>query len=72
MDPSLLPSSPESQGHILMNTAIAFAVIECFFVAMRYVSRNLIRAETGVDDYLIPLALISNLGLCGVSMGMYS
>jgi hypothetical protein len=72
MDPSKLPPSaflPDDRGHQLKNTAIAFMVVETLFVGLRYVSRYLIRSRSGADDWLMPLAWVFNIGLCGVAIG---
>ena len=69
--PKLPPSAflPDDRGHQLQNTAIAFIVVETLFVGLRYVSRYLIRSRRGADDFLMPLAWLFNVGLCGISIG---
>ena len=62
------PSS-EYIGSVLSNTAIAFIVLETIFVGFRYVSRYMLSAPTGVDDFLVPVAWIFNLAMCGVTLG---
>lgn len=71
MDSTLSPTSPEDHGPVLKNTAIAFIILETCFVILRYVSRAIIRAPSGIDDYLMPLAWLFNMAVCGVSLGKY-
>lgn len=69
MDQTIPPPSADSIASVLSNTAIAFIVMETAFVAFRYVSRYMIRAPTGVDDFLIPFAWLFNVALCGITIG---
>ncbi|KAL1957329.1 hypothetical protein VTO42DRAFT_6118 [Malbranchea cinnamomea] len=70
MDPNTPSPSPESIGHVLRNTALAFIVLESVFVVCRYVSRYQIQAPTGADDFLMPLAWVFNVALCGITIVM--
>ena len=51
-------------GNRLINTAIAFIVLDTIFVALRCWSRYLQKAPVGWDDLLIIPAYISCLSLC--------
>ncbi|OCL04356.1 hypothetical protein AOQ84DRAFT_346335 [Glonium stellatum] len=63
-------ASSENIGNQLQNAAIAFIVLDTLFVSLRYVARYISGVRVGVDDFIIPLALIFNIGLCGVSLAM--
>jgi len=57
-------------GNILQGVAIAFIILGVFFVGLRYVSRYIKGLSLGLDDFLILPALIFNITLCGISIGM--
>ena len=59
----------EYNGYHLRNVAIAFIVLEVFFVGLRYVARYISRAPTGLDDIFMIPSLITNLGLCALAIG---
>ena len=56
-------------GHQLESVAIAFIVLESCFVGLRFFARHVAGTPLSWDDVLIPLALVFNYGLCGVSIG---
>jgi hypothetical protein len=56
-------------GDQLVNAAIAFIVIETCFVGLRFFARHVAGTPLSWDDVLIPMALVFNYGLCGVSIG---
>jgi hypothetical protein len=67
---------PESEipkdfiGYEFVNTAIAFAVVETLFVALRYYARYVGRRPLGVDDILLPFALLFAFAQEGIAIAM--
>jgi hypothetical protein len=59
-------------GHLFKNVAIAFIFLQTLFVALRLLARHLAGTPMGADDVLVPLSLVFNYALCGVSIGMFS
>ena len=57
-------------GYQFQNVAIAFIVLGTVFVALRFFARYRAGTPWSADDIFLPLALIANYGLCGVSLGM--
>lgn len=57
-------------GYLFKNVAIAFIVLQTFFVGLRFLARHLNSTPMGADDILVPLSLIFNYALCGVSIAM--
>jgi hypothetical protein len=51
-------------GSTLLNVAIAFIILEIFFVGLWYIATYLRNRAVGLDDFFMPLALAFNLGLC--------
>ena len=56
-------------GNEFVHTAIAFAVVETCLVALRYYARYIGQAPLGVDDILLPFALLFSYGQQGISIG---
>lgn len=56
-------------GYEFENTAIGFMVVETCFVALRFYARHIAGTPLSVDDVLLPLALLFNYGLQGISIG---
>jgi hypothetical protein len=50
-------------GYITRNVAIAFIILEVFFVGMRYLAQRLGRKPWGWDDWVMLPALILCLGV---------
>lgn len=64
------PALPfDDQSLRLERTAVAFAVIESAFVALRYVSLYLKRTRQGPDDILMPLGWLFNMALVSCALG---
>ena len=69
--PEGLVIAPEGYiGYQFKNVAIAFIILQTFFVGLRLLARHLTSTPMGADDILVPLSLIFNYALCGVSIGM--
>jgi hypothetical protein len=56
-------------GPTLVNVAVAFIVLELFFVGLWYVATYLKHRGVGLDDFCIPLALVFNLTLSVICIG---
>jgi len=67
---STLSVSGDSIGFQLENVGIAFIVLETFFVGLRYVARYSSGTRGGFDDWIMPAALLFNLGLCAQAISM--
>ena len=50
-------------GYITRNVAIAFIVLEVFFVSLRYVAQRIGRKSFGIDDWLMLPGLVLCLGV---------
>ena len=63
--PTTKPLSIDStnQGHILQNVAIAFIVLDIAFVGLRIYVRASKGVRARLDEYLVILGLIFNIGL---------
>ncbi|KAF2150163.1 hypothetical protein K461DRAFT_323616 [Myriangium duriaei CBS 260.36] len=48
----------EYGGDVLRDTAIAFMVLEIFFVSLRFVSKRVGRNPYGIDDWLVAASLV--------------
>lgn len=70
---SLIPASSAYtdayNGYLLVGFASAMIAILTAFVALRFVARRVSRTTHGIDDYLTIPALLTSIGLCGVSIG---
>lgn len=55
--PGTLPPH-ESRAHTLVATLIAFLVLDCIFVALRFWSRRLQWTKFRADDYFVVAALV--------------
>jgi hypothetical protein len=67
-----LPESEISRdfiGNEFVNTAIAFAVVESLLVILRYYARYVGRRPLGVDDILLPFALLFAFAQEGIAIG---
>lgn len=58
----------EYSGNRCINTAAAFIVLEVLVAMMRFYAKSLTEASLGLDDYLLILALISNLAVCALGI----
>ena len=58
----------EYQGDRLLATSIAFIIVDVLFVTLRIYSRRLAGTTRSWDDYLIPPALVFNIGVCIVGI----
>lgn len=54
----------EFKGNTLLAICVLFILLETTFVALRYYARHLAPAGLGWDDAIIPLAWLTNIGLC--------
>lgn len=54
----------EYSGNILVSVCALFIVLETVFAALRFYARHLAASGFGWDDALIPLAWLTNVGLC--------
>jgi hypothetical protein len=59
----------EYSGNSLEGISIAFIVLGVAFVTLRFMSRRYTKIQGALDDTLILLALVSNISLCGLSLG---
>ena len=60
-----LTEAPEGYiGDSLERTAIAFIVVNTVFVGLRCLARYQSTATWGWEDYMVPFALFSNIGMC--------
>jgi len=57
------------RGYVFQNVAIAFIILETLAVALRFYARQQVVAPMGIDDIFVTIALVSNLALCGISLG---
>ena len=74
MNTTAPPSFPpgyveENIGGSTIAVAVAFAVLEITFVALRFASRWISKTRVGIDDMFIPPALLFCLGLCALAIG---
>lgn len=70
--PEDIVSPPEGYiGYLFKNVAIAFIVLQTFFVGLRLLARYLANTPMGSDDILVPLSLLFNYALCGISIGQF-
>jgi len=60
----------ESIGYRVENTAIAFIIIQSFFVGLRFFARHIAGTAWNWDDVLVPVALLFSYALSGVLIGM--
>ena len=68
--PENILSPPEGYiGYLFKNVAVAFIILQTLFVALRLLARHLASTPMGSDDILVPLSLLFNYALCGVSIG---
>ena len=56
-------------GYILLRIGVTFTVLECVFVALRFVSKRVGRIAFGTDDWLIVFALANCLGFNALGLG---
>lgn len=61
----------ESLGPRVVAVAIAFIVLEIVVVTLRFATRIVYKTQWGLDDYLIPPALLFALGMCIIPIGAY-
>ncbi|KAI4162631.1 MAG: hypothetical protein LQ342_003677 [Letrouitia transgressa] len=54
----------EYEGDKLIAICALFIILETTFVALRYYARHLTPAGLGWDDAIIPVAWLTNIGLC--------
>ena len=67
--PTLTPEYiAEYSGGQLVTVAIAFIPILLLFVALRFYSRYLIKAPHGLDDYLVLVSLVFQIGASAVAL----
>ena len=59
-------------GNQVIAVAITFGVLECFFVALRFLARRINKSSPGWDDFLIIPSLVANLSQCSLSIGWSS
>ena len=69
MAEGLTEAPPGYIGDSLERTAIAFIVVNTVFVALRSLARYQSSAAWGWEDCMVPLALISNIGMCVCGLG---
>lgn len=64
-----LSSDPTNRGYILRNVAIAFIIIDIAFVALRIYTRAKRGMRGRLDEWLVVVGLVFNIGLavCGIS-----
>ena len=56
--------------HGLVITSIVFIILDTFFLALRSISRCLVKkVSVGYDDLLLWSAYVVNIGLCAVGLG---
>jgi hypothetical protein len=66
-------TAPEGYiGYIFKNVAVAFIVLQTLFVGLRLLARRVNGTPMGADDVLVPLSLVFNYALCGISIGKAS
>ena len=58
----------EYKGGQLLATCVVFIIFDVLFVVLRVCSRQLADTTRGWDDYLIPPALIMNLGIAAIGI----
>ena len=54
----------EYSGGRLIAVSICFMVLEISFVALRFYAQRKTTSPYGWNDYLIPPALVANIGMC--------
>ena len=67
LPPSAIPN--DFIGNQFVNTAIGFMVVETCLVLLRYYARYLGGAPLGVDDLLLPFALLFSYGQQAIGIG---
>lgn len=73
MAPSFPPGyEDEYCGNILINTAIAFIVLETVFTILRYTAQRLIRKPFGIDDWLMIPAWLFCMGTNVCALGKFT
>lgn len=72
MSPSPYPDGTPYRGHIVVEVAIAFTVLETVFVACRYWAQYLARKPFGVDDGLILVAYLLCIAGTVVALSKFS
>lgn len=73
MSTKLPPLSPDSyppgylteySGDRLVAVSTCFMILGIFFVALRFYAQRKTTSSYGWNDYLIPPALLANIGMC--------
>lgn len=54
----------EYSGDRLIAVSICFMILGTFFVALRFYAQRKTTSSYGWNDYLIPPALVANIGIC--------
>lgn len=67
LPPSAIPN--DFIGNEFVNTAIGFMVVETCLVALRYYARYLSQVSVGMDDVLLPFALLVSYGQQAIGIG---
>ncbi|MCJ1240744.1 hypothetical protein MMC14_008748 [Varicellaria rhodocarpa] len=68
-NPTYSPSyARQNIGPRTVNVAIAFIVLEFFFVGLRFASRHVSKIRAGLDDVFILPSLVFCLGLCALAI----
>lgn len=54
----------EDRGRTLISISVLFILLDTIFVALRLYGQRIARAPIGLDDFIIPLAWFTHIGLC--------
>lgn len=56
-------------GDKVLAISIPFTVLTTIFLGLRFLSKRLMRSRSGLDDLLLVVAYLVNVGLCAVVIG---
>lgn len=62
-------SGGEYRGDRLLILTAVFIPIQVFCVALRYLARHIVKGAWGLDDVVVLISLIIQLGKAGMSIG---
>lgn len=71
LSPDSYPSGylAEYSGSRLIAVSICFLILGISFVALRFFAQRKTSSSFGWNDYLIPPALVANVGMCAHGIG---
>lgn len=59
-------------GDKVLAISIPFTILTTIFLGLRFCSKRIMRSRSGLDDLLLVVAYLVNVGLCAVVIGQLS